>query len=150
MSATYIRTVGDRRAPSPPVVFAQIVAGVDGSEAGFEAARQAARLVAPEGRLELLSAIHLAEAALAGWSAGRIAEELEREAETALRRAMEIAGPRAEPRLVDGSPAPALMRELRTREATLVVVGSHGRSRLAESRSAASRASCSTTPRARC
>ena len=36
--------------------FDQAVPGVDGSEAGYEAVRQASRLVAPDRRLELFTA----------------------------------------------------------------------------------------------
>ena len=80
-------TISPRRDAAGTSVFDRVVAGVDGSEPGFEAARQAARLVAPDGRLEIFTAVYLAEATLAGWSAPRLAAELEREAgETARKR----------------------------------------------------------------
>jgi nucleotide-binding universal stress UspA family protein len=113
-------------------LFKRVVAGVDGSEPGFEAARQAARLVAADGWLEVFAAVYLIEANLAGWSATRIANELWQEAGEAIRKGTEIAGPRAEQRLVNGPPLPSLMRELREKEATLAVVGTHGHSRLSE------------------
>jgi nucleotide-binding universal stress UspA family protein len=121
--------VGEPRASS---IFGRVVAGVDGSERGFEAVRQAARLVAPDGWLEVISAVHLVEANLAGWTAPRIAAELEREAGEAIRRAEEIAGPRAQSRLINGPPLQLLMRELKTEGATLAVVGTHGHSRVSE------------------
>jgi nucleotide-binding universal stress UspA family protein len=113
-------------------LFTRVVTGVDGSEPGFEAVRQAARLVTPDGRLELFTAVHLAEANLAGWSAPRMRAELERQAEEALRRGLEVAGPRAESRLVNGPPLRSLMRELEQERATLVVVGTHGHTRVSE------------------
>lgn len=113
-------------------VFARVVAGVDGSEPGYEAARQAARLVDPDGSLELFTAVYLVEANLAGWSSTRIRAELEAEAGEAARRAVEIAGPRAESRLVNGPPLTTLFNELKATQATLAVLGTHGHSRLSE------------------
>jgi nucleotide-binding universal stress UspA family protein len=113
-------------------VFDRVVAGVDGTEPGFEAARQAARLVAPDGWLEVFTAVYLVEANLVGWSAPRVAEELEREAGDASRKGAEIAGPRAETRLVNGPPLQSLVHELKEKEATLAVVGTHGHSRMFE------------------
>ena len=113
-------------------VFARVVAGVDGSEPGFEAARQAARLVEPDGWLETFTAVDLALATRAGWGASRIRDELEQDAIESARKGAEIAGPRAHSRLVNGKPLPLLMRELRDKEATLAVVGTHGHSRLSE------------------
>ncbi len=113
-------------------VFSRVIAGADGREPGFEAVRQAARLVADDGWLEIFTAVHLAEATLAGWSAARMAAELEDEARDAIRRGEEIAGARAESQLVIGHPLDSLIKELRERSATLAVVGTHGQSRLSE------------------
>jgi nucleotide-binding universal stress UspA family protein len=113
-------------------VFGRVVAGVDGSEPGFEAARQAARLVSPDGWLEVFTAVYLVEANLAGWSSARIHAELEREAGETVRKGVEITAPRAVSRLVNGPPLPSLMRELKEKEATLAVIGTHGHSRLSE------------------
>jgi nucleotide-binding universal stress UspA family protein len=113
-------------------LFTRVVAGVDGSEPGFEAVRQAARLVTPDGRLELFTAVHLAEANRAGWSAARMRAELEQEADEALHKGFEVAGTRAESRLVNGPPLGSLMRELEQERATLVVVGTHGHTRVSE------------------
>jgi nucleotide-binding universal stress UspA family protein len=118
--------------PGASSVFARVVAGVDGSEPGYEAARQAARLVAADGWLEVFTAVYLVEAHLAGWSATRIADELWQEAGDAISKGTAIAGPRAEHRLVNGPPLQSLMRELTEKEATLAVVGTHGHSRLSE------------------
>ena len=75
------------RVPSPPPIFERIVCGVDGTPASLDAVRQAARLRAPDGSLHLLGAVYLAGAVAAGWSATRIAAELEREGAEALGRA---------------------------------------------------------------
>ena len=50
-------------------VFSRVVVGVDGSEAGFEACRQAARLADPSAPIEVVSVVHVAEAARAGFEA---------------------------------------------------------------------------------
>lgn len=113
-------------------VFGRVVAGVDGSEPGFEAARQASRLVEPEGRLEIFTAVYLAEASRAGATAPRLVAELDREAAETASRAGAIAGPRAETRVVNGPPLATLMRELTEQDATLAVVGTHGHSRMSE------------------
>lgn len=118
--------------PTGESVFRRVVAGVDGSEPGYEATRQAARLVAPDGWLEVFTAVYLVEASLTGWSAPRIRAELEQEAGGAVRKGAAIAGPRAESRLVNGPPLRSLMQELREKGATLAVVGTHGHSRLSE------------------
>jgi nucleotide-binding universal stress UspA family protein len=88
--------------------------------------------VASDGWLEVFTAVYLVEANLVGWSASRVAEELEREAGEASRKGAAIAGPRAEVRLVNGPPLRSLMLELKEKEATLAVVGTHGHRRLSE------------------
>jgi nucleotide-binding universal stress UspA family protein len=105
---------------------------VDGSEPGYEAARQAARLVTPDGWIEVFTAVHLAEANLAGLSAPSLRAEFQREADETLHKSIEIAGRRAESRCANGPPLQSLLRELDHRQATLVVVGTHGHSRLSE------------------
>jgi nucleotide-binding universal stress UspA family protein len=125
-------TVTQATAANPETFFSGIVAGVDGSEAGLEAARQAGRLVAPDGWLEVVTVVYLAEANLAGWSAARVRAELEQEGGEAARKGAEIAGPLATLRLVNGPPLRSLVRELEDRHATLAIVGTHGHSRLSE------------------
>ena len=99
-------------------VFDRVVCGVDGTDAGFEAVRQAARLVSPGGWLEVFGA------------APRVTAE--RGAGETIRRAVAIAGSRAESRLVDGPPLQSLLHELKEKRATLAVVGTHGHRRLYE------------------
>jgi nucleotide-binding universal stress UspA family protein len=113
-------------------VFTRVVAGADGGEPGYEACRQAAQLVAPGGSLEVFTAVYLAEAALAGWSASQLAEDLQREAQAASAKALELVGPDATARVVDAPPLRALLRELVQEQATLVAVGTHGHRRLTE------------------
>jgi nucleotide-binding universal stress UspA family protein len=113
-------------------IFSRVVVGVDGSEPGFEACRQAARLVEDDGRLELLAAVQLAETVWAGFSAARFADEFVREAQAALSAAEALAGPSAAARLVYGPPASCLLAELDRTKATLVALGTHGHSRASE------------------
>jgi nucleotide-binding universal stress UspA family protein len=115
-----IAEAGSPQLESAPAAafFDRIVCGVDGTDAGFEAVRQAARLVAPGGWLEVFSA------------APRVAAH--READETIRRAAAIAGSRAELRLVDGPPLQTLLHELKAKQATLAVVGTHGHKRASE------------------
>ncbi len=113
-------------------VFRRVIVGVDGSQAGFEGCRQGARLVAPDGELELFSAVYLVEAYLAGWSARQITDELQREAGAALEEAARIVGRPVATRLVNLPPQEGLLEGVRRTQATLLVLGSHDRSRLSE------------------
>lgn len=116
----------------PRALFEHVLAGADGSEAGLEATRQAARLVAPGGSLLVFTAVYLAEASRTGLSAPRVAAELEREAAAANREALALAGSAASGRVVDGSATRSLLHELEAREVGLAVVGTHGHRRAAE------------------
>ncbi|HZQ15724.1 MAG TPA: universal stress protein [Gaiellaceae bacterium] len=109
-------------------IFDRVVVGVDGSEAGFEACRQAARLATETTAIDAVlvrppSAPEPARApgAGAGW-----------DPDDALARALQILGGHARAHRLDGFAAPALLAELRRFEATLVVLGTHGHGRLAE------------------
>jgi ferredoxin len=105
------------------------IVGVDGSEPGFEACRQAAALAAPDATMEAVTVVNLAEAVHTGFVAPRVAEQLQRQAEDALGRAAAILGDRARPRLVNGVPGEALMHELARFESSTawVQVGPSGR-----------------------
>jgi nucleotide-binding universal stress UspA family protein len=113
-------------------LFSRILAGVDGSEAGLQAAFQAGRLVAPEGTLELATAIYLIDAKLQHWPQEQVDATLELEGGPGLRAAALRAGPRATMRLLNGPPLQALLEEADRYRATLIAVGSHGHSRLSE------------------
>lgn len=121
-----------RRAATPASLFDRVVVGVDGSEPGFEACRQAAVLAAPDASIEAVSVVHLSNAVHAGLSAARIADELQSDAETALDRAVAILGERARKRFVNGFAAEALLREIERIDATALVIGSHGHRRATE------------------
>jgi len=116
----------------PESVFTHALVGVDGTEAGFEACRQAGVLVEPEGPLDLVFAVETALAVHTGLSAPRIAAEMEREGVDALTAATGIVGRGAPSRLLRGAPTPTLPRELKQTSASLVAVGSHGHRRVTE------------------
>lgn len=115
------------------VIFERIVCGVDGSRAGFEALRQAKRLLAPEGRLVAVTVSDLSVAVQAGWSMASVVAELRREAAETRAEAegklSELADSKA--KAVEGSPAQTLLAQGREEQATLIALGSHGRSRAA-------------------
>ena len=114
-------------------VFDTVVCGVDDSEAGLVAARVAARVAAPEGRLKLISIVDAASAVHAGYAATPVLARLEEEAEGALTRAREAIDSDADvaTELVSGPPLRVLESVIDREGATLVVVGRHGRSRAA-------------------
>ncbi len=115
---------------SEPEVFQRIICGVDGTPASLVAVRQALRLQDENGSVLLSAVANLGKAAHAGIAAPHAAELLQHEAEAALAEAGEIA-PTATGKLVNGEPVAVLLREAETQQATLVVVGSHGRGRAA-------------------
>ena len=113
-------------------VFSRVLAGIDGSPAGYEAAAQAGRLVAPEGTLELATAVYLIDANLQRWPRQRIEATLAREGGPALAEAAGLAGPRATTRLLNGPPKQALFGEAMRYRASLIAVGTHEHGRLSE------------------
>jgi nucleotide-binding universal stress UspA family protein len=113
-------------------LFARVLAGVDGSDAGLQAAFQAGRLVAPEGTLELATAIYLIDANLQHWAQEQVEATLELDGGPALRAAALRAGPRAKTQLLNGPSKQALLEEAARYGATLIAVGSHEHSRLSE------------------
>jgi len=114
-------------------MFDRIVCAVDASEESLEAARQAARLAGPSGRLVLVAVSEIDIAVQAGWAAPAVIDELRVDAERALAAAREAVGRAAEveTRLLEG-PAPRLIHEEVAREqASLLAVGTHGHGRVA-------------------
>ena len=115
-------------------VFSRVLVGIDGSEESLEAARQAATLV--DGELTLLASYDVAPAIVGGTGThipSYLDEDLQREAAAAsLRRARNDAAT-ASPtgKIVRGRAADALISEVDREQDTLLVVGSHGRGRLA-------------------
>lgn len=114
-------------------VFDRVVCGVDGSDAGVTAARVAGLVTDPGGALTLISANDPSIAVQAGWRMAHVLDELAAEAEAALERGRAEAAPlhALEAKLVEGDPLRNLMAEIARKEATAVIVGSHGLSRAA-------------------
>ena len=123
----------NQRAEGRPIetIFDRTVCGVDASAAGTEAAQYAARITAPDGSLTLLTVSDTSIAVHAGFRMSSVLEKLAEEARLASdrgREAVEAIRP-VETRLVEGDPRQCLLAEIARQDATLVVVGSHGRSR---------------------
>jgi nucleotide-binding universal stress UspA family protein len=112
--------------------FAHVVVGIDGSPEAHEAARQAARLT--DGELTFLAAYDPADAIVGGTIGVPVyADEqaVRARAESALREAATVVvESSASAELVRGRSWEALLAEVERRAASLVVVGSHGNSRL--------------------
>jgi nucleotide-binding universal stress UspA family protein len=111
-----------------PPIFTRIVCGVDETPESLVAVRQAMRLRDPDGVMCLTAAVHIAKAVHAGPAATHAAESLQQDAEAALAAARDLA-PGASERLVNGEPAAVLFHTAEAEDATLIAVGSHGRSR---------------------
>jgi len=125
--------------------FLCVIAGIDGTRAGYEAARQAARLVDPDGRL-LLVAVEDGWDALAGrwagvqwarwndgvdWTSEGRQNELRRRIDDSLSFAVEHvpASCTVEASRVPGRPWEALAELAEQESAALLAVGTHGGSR---------------------
>ena len=106
------------------MVFERIVVGVDGSEGSVEVARQASRLIAPDGRLILLEIVSPGEAVTA------TVEEIDEEARIELEQVRAEIGT-GETRVVEGAYIPGMLAQLRAEEATLVALGVHRHRRIA-------------------
>jgi nucleotide-binding universal stress UspA family protein len=109
----------------------RVVCGVDASDAGAVAARLAARITLPEGSLTLVSVDDPSIAVHAGLQMASIAEQLALEAKAAVELGVAEAAPihSVQTRLLEGDPLHSLLGEIARRDATLVAVGTHGRSR---------------------
>ena len=127
--------------------FQGVVCGIDGTRAGFEAARQAARLTDPGGRLLLVSATHFLDAISARWGpevipwgalatsggeAGEMDDAVGALARDSLAWAQRQIGDavNVETRLVRGRAFEELRSEAVRAGATLIAVGAHGGRRL--------------------
>ena len=129
--------------------FACSVSGVDGTRGGFEAARQAARLTSPQGRLVMVGVAEMFDALAGKWGPepGRRRLEIPGEhtmeecAEALRSRAREslawaeaqVAAPgELSSRVVDGQVHEGLLWAAREEDAGLIAVGAHGGPRLVE------------------
>lgn len=108
---------------SSPSTFARIVVGVDGTEEGFEACRQASRLADPGATVEAAAVVELAPGLL---------ESLEQAATASLATATGILGDRAQERRLYGFVVHELLAEAERIDATLLAVGTHGHPRIEE------------------
>ena len=113
-------------------VFGRVLVGVDGTAPGFEACRQAAILAEPDAAVEAVSVVHLSDAIQVGFAAQRAADELQKEAVTALAEASRILGEHAGTRFLNGFVTAAILHEIGEFEATVVAIGSHGHRRATE------------------
>lgn len=114
-------------------VFERIVCGVDPPDgAGLHALRQAARLLAPRGRLVAVTVYDPWSAVYAGSSYAAIVEQLAGEAESTYARARdELTGiGNSSARLVEGRPFDRILERALAEDATLIAVGTHGHRRL--------------------
>ncbi len=129
-------TLGQAQAAAAHVaaqsVFSRILVGVDGTEPGFEACRQAARFAEAGASIEAVSVVHLADAVHAGWNAARFEDQMQRDAEIALDKAIGILGDSARRKFINGYIAEALLHEAERVRATVIVLGSHGHRRATE------------------
>lgn len=130
---------------APP--FQSVVCGIDGTRESFEAARQAARITSPGGRLVLVAVTHFLDAMSGHWgpemSQWASAEAPDRDMET-LTDALHIRARDSlswahqqvgdalsvEERVVDGRAPDGLRDEAARENATLIAIGAHGGRRL--------------------
>jgi nucleotide-binding universal stress UspA family protein len=113
-------------------IFSNIVVGIDGSEAGFEACRQIARLADQDSEIDAVAVVHVGPAVAATLEAAHIVDVLARDAEEAVEQAVEILGRRARKRYLDGFFSGALLAELERSDATLIALGTHEHRRATE------------------
>lgn len=114
-------------------VFERVVVGVDGSDFGFEALRQALALRAPDSTVRAVVVLEEAAASHAGFLAGDAAARLEEDAQLTYEKVVELLGeqPSSSASLIQGSPVTALLSVCEEERATLVALGGRHRSRTA-------------------
>jgi nucleotide-binding universal stress UspA family protein len=113
-------------------VFARVVVGVDGTDWGFEALRQALALApAEDSRLDAVTALHTSPAARTGFEAGHWVDVLTSEAEEAREAAETMLRDRAacSARVVRGTPLHVLRQARDEARATLLALGARRSSR---------------------
>lgn len=110
--------------------FDRILCGVNGTPESLEAARQAERLRAPDGTLELAAVTEVNIAVHAGYATSDVLEKLEAGAREGLQRGIDEIKP-TNARLLAGDVVPCLLKEIEEARATLVAVGPRGHSRAA-------------------
>jgi nucleotide-binding universal stress UspA family protein len=112
-------------------VFARIVVGVDGTDWGFEALRQALLLAPGTADVRAVTVLDTAAAVHTGIQAAHFTELLTQEAAETRATAEEIIDgrPRADARVVRGKPVDVLRRQRDELDATLVSLGGRRSSR---------------------
>lgn len=112
-------------------VFARIVVGVDGTDWGFEALRQALALAPADSRVEAVTALHTGPAARTGFEAAHWVDMLSEEAKEAQDLAATILDDRAgsSARIVRGTPLHVLRHARDEADATLLALGARHSSR---------------------
>jgi nucleotide-binding universal stress UspA family protein len=111
--------------------FDHVIVGVDGSDYGYEALRQALVLRAPNGTLEAITVLDAGATARAGLEQPRLLALLVDEAERAREHAVALLEgyPSCEARLVHGNVLETLLEQVQRERATLVAVGTQRHSR---------------------
>jgi hypothetical protein len=71
----------NRAIETDDVLFSRVLVSVDGTEPGFEACRQAARLAVAETPIAVVAVVHLAAAIWAGYNASEVTVQLRQEAD---------------------------------------------------------------------
>lgn len=132
MSASTRSDTRSGRRANAAAIFSRIVVGIDGTEAGFAACRQVARLADIDAMIDAVAVVHLGPAVAAALDAAHVVDVLEREGEAALDQAVEILGGRAHKRYLNGFVTPALLDELQRFDATLIALGTHEHRRTTE------------------
>lgn len=113
-------------------VFDRVVVGVDGTDYGFEALRQAAALVPESAAVHAVTALDARVAVHAGFDMSHVSAQLEAEAEQARAGAEEILGGRAgwTAKIVRGNAKSVLRAACAEQDATLLALGARRSSRL--------------------
>ncbi len=112
-------------------VLDRVVVGVDGTQHGFEALRQALALVPPTASVYAVTALDTSIAAHAGFNMSHLMEQLEDEAEKACATASAMldAVPDGRATIVRGDAKAVLRAACAEHEATLLALGGRGSSR---------------------
>jgi nucleotide-binding universal stress UspA family protein len=112
-------------------VFARVIVGVDGTDWGFEALRQALTLAPADSRVEAVTALDTSPAARTGFDAAHWVDVLSEEAKEARDAAATILGDRAgsSARIVRGTPLHVLRQARDEADATLLALGARHSSR---------------------
>jgi nucleotide-binding universal stress UspA family protein len=113
-------------------IFERILVGVDGTKESLDACRQVAQIAEPGAIVEAAIVSQFPPETARALGVYDVAERLERTADSALAAAAGILGPHAELRCLQGLTVETLLKEAKRMQATLLAIGTHGHSRIAE------------------